>query len=119
MTQLPDTVWQTIKQYIQEYKGFIAPDALRAALEQTAEIELFDGGAFIAVGNEFDLFVVPEKRGRWRIRSQVRSYLARMTERHGRLVVKINANNTKSLRLARHFGFKQVAQQNDVIRLER
>ena len=116
--QLPDNIWQTVKQYLQEYRGFAAPDALRAALEQTADIEIFDGGAFIAVGNEFDLFVVPEKRGRWRIRSQVSEYLARMTQKHGKLGVKINAGNTKSLRLAHHFGFTEVGRENDIIRLE-
>ena len=31
--------------------------------EQVANIELFDGGAFVSIGNEFDLFVVPESEG--------------------------------------------------------
>jgi len=116
--QLPDDVWQTMKQYLQEYKNFTAPDGLRAVLEEVADIELFDGGAFIAVGNEFDLFVVPQKRGRWRIRSLIQTYLARMKQKHGKLVVKINARNVRSLRLAQHFGFTEVSREHDTIRLE-
>lgn len=59
--KLPDAVWQVVKDHLLRYKGFEAPDELRGALEKHTNIELFDGGAFIAVGNEFDLFVVPEK----------------------------------------------------------
>jgi hypothetical protein len=117
--KLPDDVWQVVKDHLLRYKGFEAPDQLRDALEQNANIELFDGGAFIAIGNEFDLFVVPEKRGRWRIRSVFSSYLHRMGQAHSKIVVRIDERNTPSLRLARHFGFVEIDRQNGVIRLEK
>ena len=117
--KLPNDVWQVVKDHLQTYKGFEAPDELKTALEQTAEIELFDGGAFIAVGNEFDLFVVPEKRGRWRIRSVFGNYLDRMGRTHGKIVARIDERNAPSLRLARHFGFHEVSRENGVIRLEK
>ena len=119
MKSLPDDVWQVVKDHLLRYKGFEAPDELRGTLEQHTDIELFDGGAFIALGNEFDLFVVPEKRGRWRIRSVIGDYLDRMGRIHGKIVARIDERNTPSLRLARHFGFREVSRENGVIRLEK
>jgi hypothetical protein len=117
--KLPDDVWQVIRDHLRTYKGFEASDELKGALEQNAQIELFDGGAFIAVGNEFDLFVVPEKRGRWRIRSVIGDYLDRMGRLHGKIVARIDERNTPSLRLARHFGFYEISRENGVVRLEK
>jgi hypothetical protein len=117
--KLPDNVWQVIKDHLLQYKGYEAPDGLKTALENNTDIELFDGGAFVAVGNEFDLVVVPEKRGRWRIRSVVGDYLDRMGRIHGKIVARIDERNTPSLRLARHFGFHEVSRENGVIRLEK
>lgn len=119
MKLLSDEVWQVIKDHLLTYKGFEAPDELRNTLEQTTQIEQFDGGVFIAIGNEFDLFVVPEKRGRWRIRSVIGEYLDRMGRMHGKIVARIDERNTPSLRLARHFGFYEVSRENGVIRLEK
>jgi GNAT superfamily N-acetyltransferase len=116
--KLPDDVWQVIKDHLLKYKGYEAPDDLRDKLEKNTDIELFDGGAFVAVGNEFDLFVVPEKRGRWRIRSVLKNYLDKMGRTHGKIVVRINEQNTPSLRLARGFGFKEISRENGTIRLE-
>ena len=117
--KLPDDVWQVIRDHLRAYKGFEAPDGLKDALEQNTQIELFDGGAFVAVGNEFDLFVVPERRGRWRIRSVVGNYLDQMGRLHGKIAARIDERNTPSLRLARHFGFHEVGRENGVIRLEK
>ena len=117
--KLPDDVWQVIRDHLRTYKGFEASDGLKSALEQNTQIELFDGGAFIAVGNEFDLFVVPEKRGRWRIRSVIGDYLDRMMRLHGQIVARIDERNTPSLRLARHFGFYEISRENGVVRLEK
>lgn len=117
--KLPDGVWQVIKDHLRTYKDIDAPDEFKAVLENHTNIELFDGGAFVAVGNEFDLFVVPEKRGRWRIRSVVSNYLDRMLHTHGKIVTRIDARNTTSLRLARHFKFYEVGRENGVIRLEK
>ena len=116
--KLPDDVWQVIKDHLLKYKGYEAPDDLRDKLEKNTNIELFDGGAFVAVGNEFDLFVVPEKRGRWRIRSVLKNYLDKMGRTHGKIVVRINEHNMPSLRLARGFGFKEISRENGTIRLE-
>lgn len=116
--KLPDDVWQVIKDHLLKYKGYEAPDDLRDKLEKNTVIELFDGGAFVAVGNEFDLFVVPEKRGRWRIRSVLKNYLDKMGRTHGKIVVRINEHNMPSLRLARGFGFKEISRENGTIRLE-
>jgi hypothetical protein len=111
-------VWQVIKDHLLKYKGYEAPDDLRDKLGQLTDIELFDGGAFLAKGNEFDLFVVPEKRGRWQIRTVLGNYLDKMGRTHGKLVVRINEQNMPSLRLARGFGFKEVSRENGTIRLE-
>jgi hypothetical protein len=116
--KLPDDVWQVIKDHLLKYKGYEAPDDLRDKLEKNTDIELFDGGAFVAVGNEFDLFVVPEKRGHWRIRSVLKNYLDKMGRTHGKIVVRINEHNMPSLRLARGFGFKEISRENGTIRLE-
>ena len=118
VAKLPDDVWQVIKDHLLKYKGYEAPDDLRDKLEKNTDIELFDGGAFVAVGNEFDLFVVPEKRGRWRIRSVLKNYLDKMGRTHGKIVVRINEHNMPSLRLARGFGFKEISRENGTIRLE-
>jgi hypothetical protein len=117
---LSDDIWQVIKTHLREYKGYDeVPDGLRDALEQHTQIDVFDGGVFIAMGNEIDLFVVPEKRGRWRIRSVLGEYLDRMGRIHGKIVARIDERNTPSLRLARHFGFHEVSRDNGVIRLEK
>ena len=118
VAKLPDDVWQVIKDHLLKYKGYEAPDDLRDKLEKNTDIELFDGGAFVAMGNEFDLFVVPEKRGRWRIRSVLKNYLDKMGRTHGKIVVRINEHNMPSLRLARGFGFKEISRENGTIRLE-
>jgi len=112
-------VWQVIKDHMLTYKTRNVPDELREILEQVANIELFDGGAFVSIGNEFDLFVVPEKRGRWRIRSTIGQYLDRMDRLHGCTIVRIDERNTPSLRLARHFGFREIDRENGIIRLEK
>lgn len=117
--KITDGVWEVIRTHFKTYKGVDIPDQLRDLLEKHTDIQVFDGGAFIAKDNEFDLFVVPEKRGRWRIRSIVGQYLDQMGRKHSRIVVKINERNTPSLRLARHFGFHEVSRENGVIRLEK
>lgn len=110
--RLHDDVWQVVKDH---YKF---TDDARPFVESKADIVPFDGGAFIAVGNEFDLFVVPEKRGRWRIRSEITKYLDDMSKRHDKIIVRVSEHNTKSLRLALHFGFKEVSRDDGIIRLE-
>lgn len=116
---LTDAVWQTIKDYLAQKKGKVVPDSMRGWLEQNTQVTPFDGGAFIAIGNEFDLFVEPERRGRWRVRSTVSQYLDRLGHLHGKIVARINEDNHPSLRLARHFGFEEVSRENGVVRMEK
>lgn len=117
--KLPDDVWQVVKEHLLVYKGYEPKDDLRDAIEQHTSIEVFDGGAFVAMGNEFDLFVVPEKRGKWRIRTILNDYLNRMVTHHGKVVARIDERNARSLRLAQGFGFQEVSRENGVIRLEK
>lgn len=120
MKSLSDDIWQVIKHHLQTRKGYEdVPIGLKTAIEITAEIEEFDGGVFISIGNEFDLFVLPERRGKWRIRSIVSDYLNRMGAKYGKIVARIDERNTPSLRLARHFGFNEVSRENGVIRMEK
>lgn len=116
---LSDAVWQTIKDYLAQQKGKRVSDDMRAWLEQNTQITPFDGGAFIAIGNEFDLFVEPARRGQWRIRSTISQYLDQLGRLHGKIIARINEDNHPSLRLARHFGFEEVSRDNGVIRMEK
>ena len=115
---MPDDVWQVVCDYLLERKGIVAPDGLREWAEDNLEITLFDGGAFLAMGNEFDLFVVPERRGRWNIRGHFTKFLSTMGRKHGTIVAKIYEDNLPSLRLAKHFGFAEVGRDGNMIRLE-
>lgn len=119
MTQLPQPVWQTIGDYLKKYRSIEPSDELREKVEQMCDVRLFDGGCFIARGNEFDLFVIPEKRGQWRIRSTITTYLNDMLNKYGNIIVKIYDDNAASLRLARHFGFREVDRTGNMIRLEK
>jgi len=102
--KLPPDVWSVIADKLIEL-GFKPTDEVKQLIENTADIVLFDGGAFIANGNEIDLFVVPERRGKWRIRSETKSFIDTMKQKHGRIVARIQKENVTSLRLAKHFGF--------------
>jgi GNAT superfamily N-acetyltransferase len=117
--KLPDDVWQVIADYLLERQKITATPELRDWAENNLDIVLFDGGAILAKDNEFDLFVVPEKRGKWRIRSVIGDFLDTMLRKHEKIVVKIYEDNTPSLRLARGFGFKDVGRENGMIRLEK
>jgi hypothetical protein len=117
--KLPNDVWQVVADYLLERRGIAASPELRKWVENNLDIVLFDGGVFLAKGNEFDLFVVPEKRGRWRIRSVFNEFLDTMLKKHEKIVVKIYEDNAPSLRLARGFGFKDVGRENGMIRLEK
>jgi hypothetical protein len=112
-------VWQVIATYLLERRKIVATHELRQWVESTLDITLFDGGAILTKGNEFDLFVIPEKRGRWRIRSVIGDFLNTMLEKHEKIVVKIYEDNLPSLRLAKGFGFKDVGRENGMIRLEK
>jgi hypothetical protein len=115
---LSDEVWQVIKDYLAK-KGIVCDDKAKKIIEDNTEITPFNGGVFIAVGNEFDVFVVPEKQGKWNIRGEITRYLAKMAEKHDIAIVRINEDNVKSLRLAKFFGFDEVERKDGIVILER
>ena len=116
---IPDPVWQVICDYLKKYRGIDAPIGLKEWAEQNCTVTLFDGGCFLSNGGEFDLFVVPEKRGRWRIRSTVQPFIDDLVSRHGSAKIGVYDDNFASLRLAHHFGFREVSRDGNMIRLEK
>jgi hypothetical protein len=118
MGQLTDEVWQVIKEHY-KYEETVGGKSIRQYIEENAEITPFDGGVFIAVGNEFDLFVEPKRRGQWRIRDESNKYLKEMAKKYDVLFARIKEDNIKSLRLAKFFNFKEVKREDGIISLER
>ena len=115
---MSDDVWNVIAKHLAEYEIPFSNE-VREAIEKSCDIVSFNGGAFVAYGNEFDLFVVPEKRGKWNIKHEIKKYLSDMKKKYATLLVRINEKNTRSLRLARFFGFIETGREDgDVIRLE-
>ena len=118
--KLPDDVWQVVLDTLAKYDGIYCPSPeLKQYVEEHTEITPFDGGAFIADGNEFDVFVMPEKRGKWAIRREINAFLAKLAEKHSKAIVKIYPENKPSMRLAKGFGFEPVGKQGRQIVLER
>ena len=113
-----DDVWATMREYNRDYYGRDLTPEIRQALPDLTEITTFDGGVFVSKGNEFDLFVVPAKRGRWRIRSEITKFLRKLGAKHNSLIVNINEHNAKSLRLAKFFGFTEISRKDKIIQLE-
>ena len=118
--KLPDDVWEVVLATLKRFDGIQCDDPkLRHYVEENCDITLFDGGAFIADGNEFDLFVVPEKRGKWAIRKEINQFLAKLAQEHSKAVIKIYPENKTSMRLALGFGFDPVRKDGRQIVLER
>ena len=115
---LSDDVWQVIKDHLAK-EGIVCDDSAKKLVEDNMEITPFNGGVFVALGNEFDVFVLPEKRGKWNIRGEITRFLAKMAEKHDIAIVRINEDNVKSLRLAKFFGFDEIERKDGVIILER
>lgn len=116
--RLADNVWEVICETMLKYKGMELTDNDRDIIEAKARIFNFDGGAFVADGNEFDLFVTPDKRGKWKIRKLIKNFMDELLQEYGKIIVNISELNNPSLRLAKHFGFVEVSKSNGVIRLE-
>ena len=117
--KLADDVWQVIVDTLVKYDGIYSSPELRQHIEDHTQITPFDGGVFISDGNEFDLFVVPEKRGKWAIRKEINAFLAKLAQEYSKAIVKIYPENKPSLRLALGFGFEPVGMQDRQIVLER
>lgn len=120
MKSLTDEIINVMADYLVKY-GFTSksPENLKEIIEQNTKIEFFDGGVFISKGNEFDLFVLPEKQGKWRIRTTVNEYLNKMHQLHDKIIIKVHKENKKSLRLAKHFRFKEIGNEDLLIIFER
>lgn len=119
MNQLTDDIWQVICDHLLKYKGIVGNNDIRRYIEDNMEIIPFDGGVLVVKENEFDVFVVPEKRGKWRIRSTGETFFNNMAQKYDVAKASINKDNSKSLRLAKFFGFKEVHRDGDDIILER
>lgn len=119
MQAIGDDLWAVMVDTMKRYRGIECNVQHKEAVERQAEIKSFNGGAWVSVGNEIDLFVLPKKQAKWNVRKEVSQYLADMHKRYPILVARINENNTRSLRLARFFGFKDVSKEGQEIRLER
>ena len=119
MAKLTDDIWQVICDHLLKYKGIVGNDDIKRYIEDNMEIIPFDGGVLVVKENEFDVFVVPEKRGKWRIRSTGEAFFNNMAQKYDVAKASINKDNSKSLRLAKFFGFKEVHRDGDDIILER
>jgi hypothetical protein len=80
---IPDDVWKIICDTVYKYDYLKMDDRAKRLVEKNTQITPFEGGAFIAVGNRFDLYVVPERQGKWNIRREVNKYLAEMAQKYG------------------------------------
>lgn len=103
--KIPDNVWEVIKDYLYEYFRVRATEDVKVTMETDCMLHPFDGGMFISKGNHFDLFVVPEKRGCWRIRTTFNEFIEKMINLYGSVCAIIHPRNVESLRLAVGFGF--------------
>lgn len=109
--------WKVVSDYLAKL-GYLVSNDLRKAIEQL-EITEFNAGVFIANGPKFDLFVKPEKRGKWNIRGIFGNYVNDLVKKHGQALAGINEHNKPSLRLAKGFGFVETSRNNGVIQLRR
>ena len=116
---LSDEIWAVIVETLRKYDGKTVDRSIKKMVERHAEITHFDGGVFIGLKNEFDVFVLPEKRGKWNIRGEVTKYLAKLAQKYDTAIVKIHVNNQESLRLANFFGFDIVGRQGPKLVLEK
>lgn len=118
--RLPDASWQVIRDYLRDQCRVGGDlDSKRLAIEHSVSIVPFDGGVFVVDGNEFDLFVDPDRRGKWRIRSIITGFLGDMLSQYDRVIIRVKDTNTPSLRLARHFGFQEIGREGDFLRMEK
>ena len=117
--KITDDIWKVIYDTAVKYDKITPSQKMRNYIEQNADITAFNGGVFVAMGNEFDLYVLPAKQAKWRVRDVLNNYLAKMTNKYGTLVVKIHQDNHKSLRLAKFFKFKEVSRIDGKLTLER
>lgn len=117
ITKLTDAQWGVIESYLIKYNAVSADT--RDLINTHCLIFEFDGGIFITHNEEFDLFVLPEKRGRWKIRTVCNEFLDYMRRTYGKAVAKIYKDNLPSLRIAKHFQFAEKGRDGNLIRMEK
>lgn len=116
---ISDNIWQVIKETVQKYQNIDCRNEHRQIIEKEVIVTPFEGGVFVSKGNEFDLFVLPEKRGKWNIKAELSKFFDTMFEKYDTLIVGIDERNLPSLRLAKFFGFQPVDKTGTLIRLEK
>lgn len=113
-----DDVWQVIAETMEEYKGIYPDEKVRRIVEESVIITPFKGGVFVSRDNEFDLFVIPEMRGKWNIKREFNNFINQMLDKYDSLVCEISEKNDLSLRVAKFFGFKEISLVDGVVKLE-
>lgn len=113
-----DAIWNVIAETMEEYKGIYPDEKVRQIVEENVIITPFKGGVFVSRGNEFDLFVVPEMRGKWNVKKEIDSFIKTMFEHYDKIVVRISKRNQKSMRLAKFWGFQETDSHNGIVKLE-
>jgi hypothetical protein len=116
---IPDDVWEVICKYYMDYFHIILASKEKSIIEDECDIYLFDGGCFLVRDSVCDLFVLPGRRGKWRIRSEVKKFLYSAHNKSGDLKIRVHDSNTVSLRLVKFFGFVEKSKNGDFIELER
>lgn len=116
--KIPQRLWDVIVETEEKYGDFVPTQEHKALVEEKAIVTIFDGGCFLSNGPEFDLYVAPERQGKWKIRGTINAFVRKILDEYGTAIVKINPKNKKSLRLALGFGFVPTGKDGIKITLE-
>lgn len=116
---IPDDAWQVIVEHYKKYDNVTYDEEAKKAVEHQAKVVNFDGGVFIVVGNEFDLFVSQARQGKWNVKHEITKVIESIAKDYPTAIIQIQKDNAKSLRLAKHFKFNEVSRNDGLIRLEK
>ena len=116
---IPDDVWQVIVAHYKKYDNVTYDEEAKKAVEHQAKVVNFDGGVFIVVENEFDLFVSQARQGKWNVKHEITKVIDSIAKDYPTAIIQIQEGNAKSLRLAKHFKFNEVSRNDGLIRLEK
>jgi len=118
---IQDGVWLALKDTMLRYKGIALTDDIREDVDHalnTLRRVPFDSGEWFIDGNEVDVFVAPEKRGKWATMRRLGAVLCPILEQYGVVVARVHEDNAVCLRLAKGIGFEEVERDGQVVRLE-
>jgi hypothetical protein len=116
---IPDDVWQVIVDHYKKYDNVTYDAEAKKAVEHQAKVVNFDGGVFIVVENEFDVFVSQARQGKWNVKHEITKVIDSIAKDYPTAIIQIQKDNAKSLRLAKHFKFNEVSRDDGLIRLEK